>query len=120
MGFLALFSAIDAHVSFGASKAHIDEGTEWLLQNTRAESTLVTNEIRVAYDSKRVAEFDRVEREWDPALIANATPGSIIAVTIGRSFSSLVEEQLASGQLRLLQRMPAERGGDFLIMEKDF
>ena len=120
MGFLALFAAIDAHISFGASKAHLDEGTEWLLQNTRAESTLVTNEIRVAYDSKRVAEFDRVEREWDPALIANATPGSIIAVTIGRSFSSLVEEQLASGQLRLLQRMPAERGGDFLIMEKDF
>lgn len=120
VGFLALFSAVDAHISFGASKAHLDQATAWLLQNTRADVTLVTNEIRVAYDSKRVAEFDRVEREMDPALIANAAPGSIIAVTLRRSFSDLVEAQLASGQLRLLRQLPAERGGDFLIMEKDF
>lgn len=120
VGFLALFSAVDAHVSFGASKAHLDQATAWLLQNTRAEVTLVTNEIRVAYDSKRVAEFDRIEREMDPALIINAAPGSIIAVTLRRSFSDLVEAQLASGQLRLLRQLPAERGGDFLIMEKDF
>ncbi|MEX0741128.1 MAG: hypothetical protein WD071_17480 [Pseudohongiella sp.] len=120
MGFLALFSAVDAHISFGASKAHLDEATAWLLQNTRAESTLVTNEIGVAYDSKRIAEFDLVEREMGPAMIRNAPPGSIIAVTVRRSFAELVEEQLASGQLRLLQRIPAERGGDFLIMEKDF
>lgn len=120
VGFLALFSAVDAHVSFGSSKAHLDDATAWLLQNTRAEATLVTNEIRVAYDSGRVAEFDRVERELQPAVIANAAPGSIIAVTVRRGFSELVEEQLASGQLRLLRRLPAERGGDFLIMEKDF
>ncbi|MBC53424.1 MAG: hypothetical protein CMQ34_06255 [Gammaproteobacteria bacterium] len=120
VGFLALFSAVDAHVSFGASKAHLDDATAWLLQNTRAEAALVTNEIRVAYDSGRVAEFDRVERELDPAVIANAAPGSIIAVTLRRGFSELVEAQLASGQLRLLRQLPAERGGDFLIMEKDF
>lgn len=120
VGFLALFSAVDAHISFGSSKAHLDEATAWLLQNTRADATLVTNEIRVAYNSGRVAGFDRVERELDPAVIANAAPGSIIAVTLRRSFSALVEEQLASGQLRLLRQLPAERGGDFLIMEKDF
>lgn len=120
MVFLALFAAIDSHISFGASKAHLDQATDWLLQNTRAEAPLITNEILVAYDSRRVAEFDRVEREMDPAVITNAAPGSIIAVTLRRSFSALVEAQLASGQLRLLQRLPAERGGDFLIMEKDF
>ncbi|HDZ07929.1 hypothetical protein [Pseudohongiella sp.] len=120
VGFLALFSAVDSHISFGASKAHLDEATAWLLQNTRADAPLVTNEIRVAYDSSRVAEFDRVEREMDPVLITSAAPGSIIAVTLRRSFSDLVEEQLASGQLRLLRQLPAERGGDFLIMEKDF
>lgn len=120
VGFLALFSTIDAHISFGSSKAHLDEATAWLLQNTRAEASLITNEIRVAYDSGRVAEFDRVERELDPAVIAGAAPGSIIAVTLRRGFAALVDEQLATGQLRLLQRLPAERGGDFLIMEKDF
>ncbi len=120
VGFLALFSAVDAHISFGSSKAHLDEATAWLLQNTRAEATLVTNEIRVAYNSGRVADFDRVERELEPAVIADAAPGSIIAVTLRRSFSDLVEAQLASGQLRLLRQLPAERGGDFLIMEKDF
>jgi hypothetical protein len=120
VGFLALFSAVDAHISFGSSKAHLDEATAWLLQNTRADVTLVTNEIRVAYNSGRVAEFDRVERELDPSVIAGAAPGSIIAVTVRRSFADLVDEQLASGQLRLLRQLPAERGGDFLIMEKDF
>jgi hypothetical protein len=61
-----------------------------------------------------------VERELDPSVIAGAAPGSIIAVTVRRSFADLVDEQLASGQLRLLRQLPAERGGDFLIMEKDF
>ena len=118
--FLALFSAIDAHVSFGSSKAHLDTATIWLKQNTRAEAPLVTNEIRVAYNSQRVAEYDTVEREIDTSQITEAQPGSIIAVSLRRSFSALVEEQLESGELRLLQQFPTERGGDFLIMEKDF
>lgn len=120
MGLLAVFAALDSHVSFGASRSHLDDATHWLLHNTRAEPTLVTNERRVAYDTGRVVDFDLVEREMDPAFIVNAAPGSVIAVTMRRSFSALVEEQLESGQLRLLQRIPAERGGDFLIMEKDF
>lgn len=119
-GFLLLFSAVDSHLSFGASRSHLDDATQWLAQNTRADVPLVTNEVWVAYHSGRVEDYDRVDREMPAAYIIDAPAGSIVALTPRRSFQAVLDEQLASGRLRLLRQVPAERGGDFLIMEKDF
>jgi hypothetical protein len=119
MAVLALYSALAAHVSFGASKAHIEAGNAWIVQYTRANAPLITNEFYIAYQSQRVPDYDRTQRDIEKAQLANAVPGTIIAVTPRRGTLALIEARLESGELRLLQRFAAERGADLYILEKE-
>lgn len=117
---LAVFAGIDAHLSMGASKQHLDEASEWINASTRSSSALLTNEIHIAYQSGRVSNYDEVRREMPAALIQSATPGTIIAVTPRDSFQAELDAGIRSGSLRLLQQFTAERGDDFMVFEKDF
>lgn len=118
--FLSLFAATDAHLSFGASKQHLDEASQWIMASTRNNVALLTNEIHIAYQSGRVVEYDEVRRDMSGELIAAAVPGTIIAVTPRDSFQRELDAGISSGRLRLLQQFPAERGADLLVLEKDF
>lgn len=117
---LAVFAGIDAHLSFGASKQHLDAASNWITTSTRSNAPLLTNEIHIAYDSGRVIAYDEVRREMSGELIQTAAPGTIIAVTPRDSFQAALDAGIESGSLRLLQQFPAERGADLMIFEKDF
>lgn len=116
---LTLFAAIDGHLSFGASKTHLDEASQWINASTRASSTLITNEIHIAYQSGRVEHYDEVRREMPAGVISAAAPGTIIAVTPRRSFQAELDSGLANGSLRLIREFPAERGANLLVLEKE-
>lgn len=116
---LALFAAVDGHLSFGASKHHLDEASQWINAATRASAALITNEIHIAYQSGRVENYDEVRREMPAGIISAAAPGSIIAVTPRRSFQAELDAGLANGSLRLIREFPAERGDHLLVLEKE-
>lgn len=117
--FLAVFAAADAHLSFGASKQHLESASRWINASTRASAPLLTNEIHIAYQSGRVEHYDEVRREISGELILSATPGTIIAVTPRDSFQSHLDAGISNGSLRLIQQFEAERGADLMIFEKE-
>jgi hypothetical protein len=114
------YQFVDSYLSFGASKSHLEEASAWINSHTRASSPLLTNEIYLAYSSGRVSDYDLVRRDMEPQLLSQSRPGSIFALTPRRSFETLLQSEIDRGALRLLQRFPAERGADLLVLEKDF
>lgn len=118
-GLLLLYCALDAHVSFGGQKHHLYDGAVWVNQYTRAEAPLMTNEVLIAYESGRIANFDETPRTIKPAQLNAAPIGSIIAVTPDDALMPVLTDKMNSGSLRLLQRFEAERGADLYIFEKE-
>lgn len=118
MGLLLTYSVLDAHVSFGPPKQHLVDGTQWLVANTRETAPLLTNEMYIAYQSGRVTDYDRVQREMPADALLHATPGTIIAVLPRRSFAAVLESEVRRGALRRLHHEPAARGADLYIYEK--
>lgn len=116
---LAVFAAVDGHLSFGAPKTHLDAASQWINSSTRASAPLITNEIHIAYQSGRVADYDEIRREMPAGMISAAAPGTIIAVTPRRSFQSELDAGLANGSLRLIREFSAERGANLLVLEKE-
>lgn len=117
--FLFVFAAADAHLSFGASKQHLEDASHWINASTRSTAPLLTNEIHIAYQSGRVENYDLVRREISGDLILSAAPGTIIAVTPRESFQPHIDAGISNGSLRLLQQFAAERGADLMIFEKE-
>jgi hypothetical protein len=116
---LSVFAVFDAHVSFGASKQHLEEASRWINASTRMTAPLLTNESHIAYKSGRIKNYDEIRRDIPGDLILSAAPGTIIAVTPRDSFQSHLDMAISNGSLRLLQQFPAERGADLLVFEKD-
>lgn len=116
---LTVFAAADAHLSFGASKQHLENASRWINASTRSTAPLLTNEIHIAYQSGRVQDYDEVRREISGDLIMSAVPGTIIAVTPRDSFLAHLDAGIRNGSLRLLQQFPAERGADLMVFEKE-
>ena len=118
-GFLLLYCALDAHVSFGGQKHHLYDGSTWVQQYTRAEAPLITNEVLIAFESGRIEHYDQTPQRILPQQLRSAPLGSIIAVTPDDELVPVLEAEIDRGGLRLLQRFEADRGADLLILEKE-
>ncbi len=116
---LLVFAALDAHLSFGASKLHLEQASRWINTSTRPAADLLTNEIHIAYQSGRVDNYDEVRRELPGTNLLAAPPGTIIAVTPRRSFQAQLDAGISNGSLRLLREFPAVRGASLLVFEKE-
>lgn len=119
MVLLLVFATLDAHLSFGASKLHLDAASQWINDSTRRAAPLLTNEIHIAYQSGKVDNYDEVRRELPGGNILAAPAGTIIAVTPRRSFQDQLDVGIRTGSLRLLREFPAERGASLLVFEKE-
>lgn len=119
MGLLLVFAVLDAHMSFGAPKQHLDEASQWINASTRPAAPLLTNEIHIAYQSGKVDNYDEVRRELPGINILAAPAGTIIALTPRRGFQDQLDVGISNGSLRLLREFPAERGASLLVFEKE-
>ena len=118
-GFLLLYCTLDAHVSFGGQKHHLYDGALWVQQYTRTEAPLITNEVLIAYESGRIADYDETPRFITTEQLRNTPVGSIIAVTPDDALVPVLAREMDRGNLRLLQRFEADRGADLFILEKE-
>jgi hypothetical protein len=114
-----LFAAIDSHISFGDDKGHLEEALLYVQTQTRQDAPLLTNEIYLAYTSGRVTDYERIHRDMNAQEFIQAPVGTIVAVTVRRSFQPQLEAEIQRGALRLMEVFPAQRGGDLIIMEKE-
>ncbi|ALO45000.1 hypothetical protein [Pseudohongiella spirulinae] len=114
-----LFAFIDSHISFGDDKSHLDSALQYIQTQTRQDAPLLTNEIYLAYSSGRVNDYEHIHRDMNAGEFMQAPVGTIVAVTVRRSFQSQLEAEIQRGALRLIEVFPAQRGGDFMIFEKE-
>lgn len=105
-GFLLLFCVIDAHVSFGRSKASLQQASAWLLSNAGADAVLLTNSNYVAYYSALVPDYDKVYRYIEPAILDAATPGTLLAMSLDRGLEAELQTRVNAGRLALLALFP--------------
>jgi hypothetical protein len=119
MSVVAVYATLDAHVSFGASKRHLDLATSWIVQYTRQSAPLLTNEFFIAYQSGRVINYDLTQRIISADTIQASAPGTIVAITPRGNLLEYFEQAVQEGELRLLQRFSAARGADLWVFEKE-
>jgi len=107
--FLLLFSVVDAHVSFGRSKASLQQASDWLRDNAGAQTVLLTNSNYVAYYSGLVEDYDKVYRYIEPAVLDDAEPGTLLAMSLDRGLDSELQTRVNAGRLALLAQFPEGR-----------
>ncbi len=118
LGFLALFCAIDAHISFGHSKDFLQQASTWLRDNTEENALVITNSNYVAYHSGRVEEYDKVGRYIDMETLVNAPYDSLLALSIDRDILSYVDEARAFDLLELVVAFPPQGRPEFAIYRR--
>jgi len=113
LGYIALYSMIDSHISFGEPKDYTIDAMAWINNNADATAPLLTNKSYIAWRSGRVPDYDRVERDTDIAGFINASPGTL--VVIERDADLL--EQLDRSSLVNLQTFEDRRGPRVVIYQ---
>lgn len=118
LGFLALFCAIDAHISFGHSKDFLEQASTWLRDNTEENAFVITNSNYVAYHSGRVEEYDKVARYIDMQTITDAPYEALLALSIDRDILSYVDEARAFDLLEVVAAFPPQGRPQFAIYRR--
>lgn len=118
LGALALFSIIDAHISFGDSERSLDAAVEWLSNNTVQGDQVFTNSNYVAYFSGRVEDYDLVNRYISAEDISNTSLGTIVVLTTSRSINAEIARSTQYQKIELLAAYPDQDEPDILIFRR--
>lgn len=118
MSVLLIYSVLDAHISFGPSKQHLIDGTQWITDHIRESAPLLTNNYYIAYHSGRIVAYDEIQRDLSAEAIRYAPVGTIIAVEPRRSFDAALTTEITRGALKQIHHVPARRGADLFVYEK--
>lgn len=116
--FFLLFSAIDAHISFGDSRDSLQDASEWLVANTQSGDAIFTNSDYIAYHSGRVENYDEVSRYITDGMIENAQYGTILVLMMSRSIEQQLQHSLEFQQLEALAAFPNEQDPEVLIYRR--
>ncbi|MDP1931849.1 MAG: hypothetical protein Q8L60_10360 [Gammaproteobacteria bacterium] len=118
LGFIVLFCAVDAHISFGASKEMLQDASDWIVANTPENVSLITNSSYVAYHSGRVRNYDKISRYVDENTITYAGFGTLLALALDRNVNELLEAARSFQQVELVVQFPAEGEPEFAIYRR--
>lgn len=113
-GFWLVYFVVDSLVSFGYSKAYIEEAIAWSRDNMAPGSTLQTNNFAVAYYSGLVAAYDEVD--IDPAASLAALGGSgYLVLELSHDELALREQLAGRDDLAELAAFANTRGDAIII-----
>jgi len=116
--FLVLFSAIDAHVSFGGSRNSLQNAVDWLANNTLEGDALFTNSRYIAYYSGKVENYDEISRYMEDGAIQNSQYGTIMVLMMSSSNDAQIARSLEFQQLEPLAAFPNEQEPEVLIYRR--
>lgn len=112
---VVLFSAVDAHISFGDSGRSLDEAVQWLSENTAQGDSVFTNSNYVAYYSGRVEDYDLINRYISAQDIGNTVYGTVVVLTTSRSIDAEIARSVAAHQIELLAAYPDQDAPEIVI-----
>tara|TARA_R100001377_G_scaffold60476_1_gene36693 strand:- start:1142 stop:2662 length:1521 start_codon:yes stop_codon:yes gene_type:complete len=115
---LALFSVVDAHISFVDSGRSLDEAVQWLRDNGAQSEGVFTNSTYVAYFSGRVEDYNLINRYISAEDIGNTPFGTIVVLTTSRSIDAEIARSTQRQQLELLAAFPDQEDPEILIFRR--
>ena len=115
---LVLFSAVDAHISFGDSGRSLDEAVQWMSENTTQGDSVFTNSNYVAYYSGQVQDYDLINRYISAEDISSTSSDTIVVLTTSSSINAEIERSTALQQIELLAAFPDQEDPDILIFRR--
>lgn len=116
--FLLLFSAIDAHISFGDSRDSLQDASDWLVANTQAGDAVFTNSDYIAYHSGRVENYDKISRYMAENTIENTPYGTIMVIMTSNSINTLIQHSVEFQQVEALAAFPDNEDPEVLIYRR--
>jgi hypothetical protein len=107
----------DSFVSFGYSRAYVEDAIAWTRSELPVDATLYTNDRAVAYESGHVEDYDLVNRDASLAL-QQAEPGDYLALDVGYDEVTLRDELEQQRDLALRKSFSNERGDEIRVYQK--
>jgi len=104
-----VFCFFDAYVSFGRSKAYLDDAVDYVNAHASPQQSLVTNNHTIAFTSGRISAYDEVPRLLPASAIADAAPGDYLALEMISEVRQLVERNDLAPLLEFVTAFPSER-----------
>jgi hypothetical protein len=119
---LVVILLVQGFISFGYSKDYIDQGADWINENTPAQARIFTNNTSLAYFIKRnTNDYQQMRSINDKQILAAARqPGyDYLVVVIKHRDADLLKQLEALPQLTLVQTLTNKRGdGSFIFKVK--
>ncbi len=116
--FLFVFSAIDAHISFGGSRNSLQSALDWVATNTQEGDAFFTNSRFIAYYSGRVEDYDVISRYIEEDAIQNAQYGTIFVLMTSSSNDKHIETSVEFQQIEALAAFPNAQEPEVLIYRR--
>ena len=118
IGLLLLYCAVDAYISFGANRGHLREAGDWIAQNTPESTTLLTNNRIVAYYSRRVENYDKLQIVMTEEDILQLSAGALIGFEEDTSTVGLFDRAAVRPAVTEVIRFGAESGRQLIIYSR--
>lgn len=104
-----LFCFFDAYISFGRSKAYLEDAVDYVNVHATQDQALITNNHTIAFTSGRVDAYDEVPRLLPESAITEATPGDYFALEMITEVRQLLTREDLAPLLEFVTAFPTER-----------
>lgn len=103
-----LFCFFDAYVSFGRSKAYLEDAVDYVNVHATQQQALITNNHTIAFTSGRVPAYDEVPRLLPDSAIVNAAVGDYFALEVITEVRQLLDREDLAPLLEFVTAFPTE------------
>lgn len=104
-----VFCAFDAYISFGRSKAYLQDSVDYVSAHIQPGQDIWTNNHSIAFSSGRVIEYDEVPRIFSSDQINAAAPGDFIVLEMIYDVRQLLNQDDVRARLEFVTAFPNER-----------
>ncbi len=102
------FCFFDAHVSFGRSKAYLQDAADYIAVHNVNQQPLLTNNHSVAWASSLVENYDEIDRVPNATDILSLPAGSYLALEIFPQMADVLTDAQLTDQLEFVTAFPTE------------
>ncbi|MDR0779558.1 MAG: hypothetical protein LBF16_02540 [Pseudomonadales bacterium] len=112
-----LYYFVDSFISFGYSRAYVENAIAWVKSDLPASATLYTNDRAVAYESGRIEDYDLVSNDASLAL-QQAQPGNYLVLNVRLNDLMLRDDLAQQHDLALRKNFSNTRGDEIRVYQK--
>jgi len=103
-----IFCFFDAHISFGRSRAYLQNSADYLAAHVATGEEILTNNHSIAYASRLVEHYDQVSRTPEAERILALSSGSYLALELVPQVESMLDDVSLDEVLEFVTAFPTE------------